>query len=340
MSGYARILSSICLQSAMLYAIQIGLQPIAVLHTPNSILQRPQLYKPLTVYGRSRYATCTSVAWVSNEQLITLNLYGQQLIRYQYTHMTNTILQRVSPDDGACLGYPEHSAINHDSSLLLIANSYPASIALYTIVPSGFIDSKPVCVVPHRDMVHNVRFSPDGKYCACTVFDKRIAYYIYRIMHNQDGISLQQVCCGHHALKLRAKAIQFTHNGQYMILAFAYSINASNDAGLKSLLEVYSFNPITGLVGECVSHMYGNRSLEDCVLTLDQKALIATDQAHDALVIYPFDPQAGSIGPEQFVLMGTSTGLTFPHGLSISPDGTILAVSNYGDDSVKFYALH
>ena len=47
----------------------------------------------------------------------------------------------------------------------------------------------------------------------------------------------------------------------------------------------------------------------------------------------------GQIGESRILLQNPEAQLSFPHGLSISPDGKYLAVTNYGDDTVKIYAL-
>lgn len=315
--------------------------PVATLYTPNSILEHKELYKPVQVCDRMRYATCTSVDWISNNKLAVLNLYGQHLRVYSFERDTKQLcqLQYISNQDGACLGEPEHCSFCHNCSMALIANSNPGSINLYMISPDDTICPQPIASVRHRNLVHNVRFTPNGRYCACVVFDKVDAFYIYRIEIKSGKVSLQQVYHATHTFRLRAKAINFTSDGRFMIVAYAYCATHSINVPPESVLEVYRFEQETGTVGDRVCTVSGSLAIEDMVITRNQKHIIITDQAGDALVVYSFDTDRGLIDQHSQIFSGAEFGLHFPHGLSLSPDEKYLALSNYGDDSVRIYEL-
>ncbi len=315
--------------------------PVAILYTPNSILEHKELYKPVQVCDRMRYATCTSVDWLSNNNLAVLNLYGQHLSIYSFDQDTKNFyqLQYISNKDGACVSDPEHFTLCHNRRMALIANSRPASINLYTISSDYTIHPRPIASVRHKNLVHNVRFSPNGHYCACVVFDRAAAFYIYHIEIKLGRVSLQHVYHGMHTSHLRAKAINFTPDGRFMIVAYAHCATNSINVPPESALEVYRFEQESGAVGDRLCIVSGSFAIEDMVITRNQKHIIVTDQAGDALVVYPFDSDTGLIGQESKIFAGAEFGLHFPHGLSISPDEKYLAVSNYGDDSVRIYEL-
>ena len=68
-------------------------------------------------------------------------------------------------------------------------------------------------------------------------------------------------------------------------------------------------------------------------------ATVLSDQGHDTLIVYPFDPETGQIDPNYTLIQNPEAQLSFPHGLSISDDGNYLAVSNYGDDKFNLYQI-
>lgn len=63
--------------------------------------------------------------------------------------------------------------------------------------------------------------------------------------------------------------------------------------------------------------------------------ILVVDQGADALASFAFDAEQRTI---------TSTGdfiarLSFPHGVDVSADGRFIAITNYGDDSVRIARL-
>lgn len=89
-----------------------------------------------------------------------------------------------------------------------------------------------------------------------------------------------------------------------------------------------------------VSQAKGNFSIEDITLTVDNRAIIASDQAHDALIIYDFNPNTGFINPQHRSIQDPTGCLSFPHGVSASPDGNWIVAANYGDDSFNLYRIN
>jgi 6-phosphogluconolactonase (cycloisomerase 2 family) len=106
----------------------------------------------------------------------------------------------------------------------------------------------------------------------------------------------------------------------------------------ESLLVVHTFNQ-DGTLGDTVCTVRGNFSIEDIVFINADTALIASDQGHDILLLYPFDPHTGQIDSNYLVLQNPEAQLSFPHGMGVSQDGNFLAVCNYGDDKCNLYQL-
>ncbi len=324
-------------------AIDIVEKPLLKFFTPNSILEQKQLYIPAPVGKRTRYATCTSAAWFHGHYLALANLYGNNIRIYDFNEQTYTLqlIQEILDPERLHFHRPEHIAISPDETLLLVANSDPASINLYALLPDHTINSQPLYMIKTTELIHNVRFAPDDIHCACTRFNKRKAICIYALEHHpRKGILLRETRHYPNPYHLEAKAITFTKNGHFVIVAYSLAIIDSINESFQNRLTVYAFDQVRGALGEQICTIDGTFSTEDISLSSDQTLLFASDQAHDQLIIYPFNPNTGLIDPNYTRYTNPDAQLSFPHGLSISHDGNYLAVSNYGDDSCTIYALN
>ena len=59
--------------------------------------------------------------------------------------------------------------------------------------------------------------------------------------------------------------------------------------------------------------------------------ILGANQGADTVTALDFDPARGRLG-----LAGTfAAGLSFPHGIDASADGRFVAITNYGDDTLR-----
>ncbi len=79
--------------------------------------------------------------------------------------------------------------------------------------------------------------------------------------------------------------------------------------------------------------------LESTVFSPDQTSIYATDQQGDKIIRFSFDSLTGELGNSEIVFENPESQLNFPHGLSFSPDGKYLAVSNLGDNKITIYRV-
>jgi len=59
--------------------------------------------------------------------------------------------------------------------------------------------------------------------------------------------------------------------------------------------------------------------------------ILVVDQGGDAVPSFDFDPENRTVTPSGVF----AEDLSFPHGVDVSSDGEFVAISNYGDDSVR-----
>ncbi len=317
------------------------LKYITTVFTPDSILQNKQNYKPLLFGKRWRYGTCTGVAWFHDTYLATLNLYGEKINTYKFDEETKTF-NSVQQVQNQSLDYPEQMNVSPDGIVLVISNvkKEPSIINFYTIdLQTHHINPTPFLTIPARGLVHNLRFSPDGRYFLYSSFDDEKSLCIYKVVRDSETIQLVHIntyASGFTLLK--TKAVNFTQDSNYIVRGYALSLKESQKRPLESLLVVHRFYS-DGSIGELVSSAKGNWALEDMVLAQNDSAIIISDQANDSLYQYSFNPITGQIGDGQPIAQTPEGQLSFPHGLGISQNGRYLAVTNYGNDSVNIYEL-
>ena len=338
---YRALLTTSLFYSLTIFSLSIQPEPLRSVYTPGSILNQKKYYEPCTVGNRTRRASCTGVAWFHEKYLAALNLYGEKITTYQFDEeeKTFTLVQTIANKDGAQLKHPENLVASPDGKLLAVVNSASNRLSIYTIdTDTHIINPIPIFSLPCRGFIHGARFSPDGNYLAYVSFDKRESICVYRVVNNPDSFNLEPVCKRANNVELQTKSINFTQDGRYAILARTYCCGEKYCL-FKNVLMVYRFNQQQGTVGEIVCTVPGEFFTEDIALSFNNDAIILSDQGHDALLIYPFDPETGQVDNNYTTIQSPEAQLSFPHGMSISSNGNYLAVANYGDDKFTLYQL-
>lgn len=337
------LLFIILLYTPITSAVVIQGKPIAIVYTPNSILNHKEQYVAATVGAKKRHATCTAAAWFHKNYIVSLNLYGEKMLVYHFNEETKqfSIVQEINNQRGAKLRHPEHLSMHPSGKLLAVCNATGSTVALYSInLDTHLINPTPLYCAFSNDLIHNARFTADGNYLAYVSFDNNKALCVYKVIQNQNNVILEPVFQKPNELKLvKSKAIQFTQDGQYAIIAYALPIHLTVHSSFKSILVSYKFNK-NGTLGPIVSQVEGRFSTEDLALFDNDRAVVATDQANDGLVVYPFDPQTGIFSNNYSIIKNPEAQLSFPHGMGVSPDGNYLVVCNYGDDSFNLYQIN
>lgn len=326
-----------------IFAASLQSELICSVFTPNSILLEKEKYRPLFIGGRSRYATCTGVAWFHGNYVASLNLYGEKIIIYRFDEesMQFTMQQEIRNADGAQLSYPENLVASSDGLWLAVCNGHGSAVNFYAIDPqSHLIAHAPSVSLQPQGLTHNVRFTADSTYMATAGFDNKASICIYRILNRQGIIDPQLVYKKEDNLPYKAKALHFTKDKRYMVIGYASTASSHVSGSPSGVLSVYSFNSDHGCLQELITTVPVDYGMEDIAFTSDEKFFIVTSQSQDRLIVYPFDVVTGQIGSNCSVLQNPEVQLSFPHGLSLSHDGKYLVVANYGDDKFNLYRMH
>lgn len=314
------------------------------LYTPDSILEHKEDFRPLYAGGRLRYATCTGVAWFHDTYIAVLNLYGKKLLTYHFDANTFTFtpLQTIN-QPAAHLVHAENLAFSPDGSLLAVCSDHPhAGVKLYRVnITTHIIDPHPIFSIPAKNLVHNVRFTHDGKYLALAGWDNDAAITIHTI-NSYNPLALTVAYKKTNNLEAKSKAICFTQDDRYAVIAYAIRVSSNNQKLGRYIINVHEFNSTNGSLGKLVDSLdepfcVGN--VEDITLLPNDTALVLSDQGRDLLTVHPFDPSTGKIDHHYTFVKNPDAQLSFPHGMAVSQDGAFLAVTNYGDDKLNLYTI-
>lgn len=324
-------------------AVSIMLPPTCSVYTPDSILNNKEKYHVLFAGQRARYSTCTGAAWFHDHYLATINLYGKIIHAYQFDKQTEQfhLIQQINNNDGAYLRYSENLAVSPDGRLLAVCYNDPPGITIYRVdLNTHLITPKPLLIIKAADLVHRVRFSPDGSYLAYVTFNKKEAIVIDKLHHHNNSLRVSTVSKKNNTYDLNAKSIAFTNDSRFVVVAYCYGIgDIKLNKPLKNILESYSFNTQTGMIGQLISRIEQDFSTEDIAFLDNDTTIIATNQDRDELIVYSFNPETGHLASDYSLIKNPGAELSFPHGIAIAPDEKYIVVTNYGDDKFNLYRL-
>lgn len=335
----------------LINALSVGTKPDFVVYTPNSVLSNINNNMfPLFTGQKSRFATCSGVAWFNNNKyLAAINLWGETLYVYAFDDINKQfkLFQKINNSNGACLAMPENLAISNDEKLLAVSNGKDGSTNIYEINEQKIINPVPIYIIKHKDDfgTHGVRFlgtaGGAAHHLAITTFTSG-AIYIYKLYKN-NKLSLNLISKMQNKFEpLKPKSLDISRD--FKFIAVCYSPNATaGPTKCRSIIAIYSYDCIIGIINTnpvCVINENDMFECDDINFSPDGKYLAVPNQAGDSVHFYDFDKQTGLIKKNLALIKNPDAKLSFPHGLSFSKDGNYLAVSNYGDDKITIYKIN
>lgn len=336
--------------STQLLALAFKQQPVALFYAPNSLIGQISPDFMQYVGHRARLSTCTGVAWLLAGQgytIVSANLLEGSLLLCYFDPRQNRCTLLAKYDKTVTqLNWPENLSISPDGQLLAISDSYCGTIAFYQRCPDGLIIPHPIALL-HPGMgdigLHGIRFSPDGHYLGYVTYDGLGKVRLFRIEKNEQSIALQAVCSIENSfVGLAPKGLDFSQDGRYV--AITYSAKAAGGCVETSgKVAIFAFDACHGFItSEPISQIgieCGLNIPEDVLFCSEDRFVLVSNQGGDTISLHGFDPQSGRLSPQATMALDAASGLNFPHGFAISPDGKFLAVSNYGDDKIAIYAF-
>ncbi len=311
----------------------------------NSIINKDsdkKNYLPYSVGRRKRYATCSGVAWITEEMLAVVNLYGQHLRIYKFDSKKNNNSFSLIEEITVGMNFPESVAVSPDKTLLAISHTMSPNkgISLHRIkIDDGFRLMQSVDI--KSGTYHSLSFSPNSRFLVATEIGTKGFIEVIDVNNGETKFSI-----GNSLFPLKPKSASVTPDGRFVAIISSTEIKPENlHNGSYSVLSFHNFDQNTGWFHEksiseikYASHQFV--SLEDsCIFENKSKDnayyLLAVDQANDEGVLFEFDPSI----PEIRVIGPIGRDMSFPHGIDVCPRTKYIATANYGDDSLKIFKL-
>lgn len=312
-------------------------QPIYVHHNPDSILKNPQT-RPLFIGDRLRFATCADVRWFPDgKHLAVVYLLSCEIAIYSCDAMELTLIQKVNLKTSCGVSNPEKVVFSPDGKSVVVTHNKGV---IFLPLEGHKIIAKEVFSLlrEEENLVHNGIFNKTGNYFACTSAGSQKSIVLFK----KEGMIYREIQRFSELPPYRKpKALLFSSDERYLVVVCSQAPNIQLKETVSSVLAVYPFNHTRGSIAKTpISMIELEGVLESLVFSPDFHTIYAADQALDRILSFSFDPTNGNLSNPQVFLKNPESELNFPHGIDISPDGTYLAVSNFGEDKITMYRLN
>lgn len=323
-------------------------QPTAVVVLDNQI---PAVLagsgRHLFASGRKRYATASDVVWLTPNRLAAVYLLTSTIAVFDVDDSSGapvaTLRGQVSGQPG--IEMASSIAAAPDGTWVAVTNSSAGSVSVLSLDDGvGDISVTVLATVAHPAdrNVHGLAVTPDGRFIAFTSIDEPGGVRMASVSAGDGDIAVRVDSTVVTAQSpLRPKGIRFAPDGRFVVLAYGCNVDRTRMRLQPGFVEVRRFEMESGTIGDVVSRTGPALRLgagESVAFLPDGSGVVVTDQIHSTAQVIEFDRQTGQLGAVTMHIGWTAGGLSFPHGCSVSPDQRWIAITNYGDGSIRFFA--
>jgi len=294
----------------------------------------------------ARYATASGMTWTRPDVVSVVYVLTSSIVTYR---IRSTASGRTAEPIATIAGSPEFgdfTAITTAmaSGLVGVTSASGGRLGVMRTDADGapILASLATIHVPGDGQVHGVAFAPDGRHLVFTTIDVGGGLRVVRIADDSDGgLELELTAVIENAdAPIRPKGVRFSADGRHLLIAYGDNASPIPRRGGHGFVAVHEWDPASGTIGRRIDRSSARSGIEcgeDLTLIADDTAVIVTDQFKDAVHIMRLDRVTGRLGEAQQVVSWSAGGLTMPHGCATSPDGSTVAVTNYGDGTVRFF---
>lgn len=274
---------------------------------------------------RRRLATCTSVRLISSDTLVCASLVGQAMymVNYDLNSKKYKILNRI---DTMAKGVPVCTDLLafDGTDLLATSNCEDSSVSFYRLAANHIsFESELRIQGEHRGFCHGVEFVPDSDLVSVAVQSGGRSVQLWS---RTTGEFVARYASPHGWPKDTAFV-----NSHSMLVLFSQSASADKEkdkGGSRiSLIEFSDDYQSHTLRGEWSQ----SESQFDAIVYADGNVFVS-DQIHDQITCFRLS--------EQLTRTHSFGGYSFPHGVDFDSARSLLAVSNYGDNSVELRTVN
>ena len=300
----------------------------------------------LYIGATPRYATASGLVWTRPDIVSVAYLLTSSMVTYRiHRGAVGLAAEPISTIAGLdVLGDYSGIAASASGALMAVTSSVDGRLAVMRTDADGVPvpDSIVTVKVPTDRVVHGVAFSPDERYVVYTSILRGGGLRTVRVSNSPDGrLALELVAViDTPEARLPPKGLRFSADGRHLLVSHGGSATSSPGRSSRGFVAVHEWDAETGRVGQCLDRSearQGIKCAEDVTLLADDSMALVTDQFDDSAHLIRIDRATGRLSEGRKVVSWAAGGLTMPHGCATSPDGTTVAITNYGDGSVRFF---
>jgi len=277
-------------------------------------------YGPLYIGTVKRLATATSVKFIDSTHLCTTHLVGMYLDLYEFDYDKKifTLLDKIDTtyNNNLCIT----DLIDYNDDLILTSNFDKGTQTLYKIENNKLFLYKCLPVYCNKlQYCHGVKFY--NKNIICFTYNREFVISFVDYLHDR---LLYQIS---YLPNFNPKDIAFI-NDTKMLIYYSTSnvIDKSDTRKFKSRIVYLDVN-----LENKTHNILDSFDIVDChgdCIVVCNNIIFVNNQTGDC--VYIFNLQNNKI-----CLIDTLDGYDKPHGLDVNYDNQLIAVSNYGDNTIK-----
>jgi DNA-binding beta-propeller fold protein YncE len=240
------------------------------------------------------------------------------------------------------LSYPEDVAASPDGSLLAVSHSMSDKhgVSLHSIDATSLAPRPAQAMLRVGTGFHGLSFSPDSRHLALSEVGTPGYVEVVRTDSGTCTCRLENLYA-----PLKPKGVAISADGCFVVLALAPNVLREGEAAASGgMLAVHRFDAERGIIApKAVAEIFSSSAalyaVESCTILPASASrpfrILAVDQAADLVRAFDFDASQGTLASAGVF----AAGMSFPHGIDASPDGRFVAITNYGDDTLRIMRL-
>ena len=273
------------------------------------------------VGNRKRLATASGCCFISDNLLVINHLVGQKLffVSFDYNKFTYNIVNQVDTTfhDDKCIT----DLIDNVNKLIATSNFDTKSFSIYEIC-GEYIRKLKDYHFPELGYCHGIKFYDENIICFTTVTINYICFY--DISENKELYKFDLEAG-------RPKDVCFISKNKMIVLYTINNPNKDNYNLTNSVVYLINFDLNKQEHVILSEFIVPNSQLDSCVCNNSLVFVTVVGESEDSVLILSSDNNTLSIQDKL-------TGFNFPHGVALR--NNLLAVTNYGDNTVKIINLN